>query len=340
MPPTKKPLFSPSEANAIAETSEMQVSEDSGKHSELKSFIDRCYSLKPKGLFIKELKWKYAMRTAIRGRNTMIVGDSGSGKTLTAKCVGSALNRPTEIFNLGSTQDARSSLIGNTYLKKDGTIFQPSRFVEMIQTPNSVCILDEFSRSDIEGWNILMPVLDMKQRYLRIEEAEGSPKIPVAPGVTFIATANIGAEYTATRTIDQAMLERFTLIEMDLLTAEEERQLLTYMYPTLDKNLIKSVAGIVGDTRIEMQSEAPKIKRSISTRISVEMAGLLYDGFDIPAAADLAIYPFFEKEGGEASERTFIKLIVQKHTPVSSQRTGQADPDALFGPDDMANAPV
>ena len=50
-----------------------------------------------------------------------------------------------------------------------------------------------------------MTVLDGGQRYLRLDEVEGSPIVDVAEGVTFIAT-NIGNEYTSTRVMDRASL--------------------------------------------------------------------------------------------------------------------------------------
>ena len=43
-----------------------------------------------------------------------------------------------------------------------------------------------------------------------IDEHDDSPTILVARGVSFIATANIGMEYTATRVIDRAILDRFS----------------------------------------------------------------------------------------------------------------------------------
>ena len=60
-----------------------------------------------------------------------------------------------------------------------------------------------------------MTVLDYGQRYLRLDEADGQATIKVADGVTFVATANIGNEYTATRQLDKALLDRFTVVEMD-----------------------------------------------------------------------------------------------------------------------------
>ena len=57
-------------------------------------------------------------------------------------------------------------------------------------------------------------------------------------GVTFIATANIGNEYTATRQLDKALMDRFTIIEMDVLNDEEEFGLLKYMFPTVDETTV------------------------------------------------------------------------------------------------------
>ena len=38
-------------------------------------------SLKPKGLVMKELKWKYLVRGAVRGKNLLMTGPAGCGKT-------------------------------------------------------------------------------------------------------------------------------------------------------------------------------------------------------------------------------------------------------------------
>ena len=52
---------------------------------------------------------------------------------------------------------------------------------------------------------------------------------------------------------------------------------------------------------------------AISTRLSVEIAGLLEDGFTLPEAAETCIYPFFDADGGVDSERTYMKQLVQKY---------------------------
>ena len=72
-------------------------------------------------------------------------------------------------------------------------------------------------------------------------------------------------------------------------------------------------ASIVSDTRKELAQENPRISTHISTRASVEMAGLLYDGFNILECAEVTVYPQYDDAGGLDSERTFIKQVVQKY---------------------------
>ena len=301
------------------------------------NFIQESGNLKPDILKMKALKWKYLMRSAMRGKNILMTGPSGCGKTMAAKSVVNALNRPDFYFNLGATQDPRSTLIGNTHFSKEnGTFFSEALFVKAIQTEDAVILLDELSRAHPDAHNILMTVLDAGQRYLRLDEADGSPTIKVAKGVTFIATANIGNEYTATRVMDRALIDRFIVVEMDVLDKEQEIDLLSYLFPNVETDRIEAIGDIVGGTRIELNSETPRISTHISTRNSVEMASLIYDGFSLEEAAEVCIYPQYDNAGGIDSERTFVKQLVQKWS-YDKDEIDEGN-DELFNNDDMEQA--
>jgi hypothetical protein len=289
--------------------------------SDVEAFINNSVNLRPTNLILSDLKWKYLMRSIIRGKNIMMTGPSGCGKTLAVQSVAKALNgRPFFYFNLGATTDPRSTLIGNThYTKEKGTFVADALFVRAIQTEDSIILLDEFTRANPDAWNILMTVMDENQRYLRIDEKPETPTVKVAKGVTFIATANIGAEYTATRVLDRALLDRFTaIVEMEPLSKDDEMKLLRMTYPNLAEYSVSAIAEIASHTRVMVKSDDAKVTTSISSRLTVEMAGLIHDGFTLAEAAEVCIYPFFSDAGGVDSERTYMKQLVQKYLPTTN----------------------
>ena len=302
------------------------------EHAEVLSFIHGSYSLKPRGLMMNELKWKYLIRSAVRGKNIMMTGPAGCGKTMAANALVNSLDRADFYFNLGATQDPRATLIGNTHFNQgEGTYFSESMFVKAIQTPNAVVLLDELSRAHPDAWNILMTVLDYGQRYLRLDEQDGQTTVKVAEGVTFVATANIGNEYTSTRQLDKALMDRFTIVEMDVLNESEENELLTYMFPNVDSTVLGNVAKIANLTRVESNSDTARLPFGISTRTTVELCGLLYDGFSLEESSEVCIYPQYDNAGGVDSERTFVKQIVQKFCDDGSS-------DELFNEEELEEA--
>ena len=86
-------------------------------------------------------------------------------------------------MNLGETQDPRTALVGSVHYGKNPktgaseTIFVESDFVKAIQEENCIILLDEITRAHPEAWNILMPVLDENQRYMRLAESASNEKI-------------------------------------------------------------------------------------------------------------------------------------------------------------------
>jgi len=282
--------------------------------NEIMSLLSTCVDKRPDTLYMEDLNWKFICRNVYRGRNMMLTGPTGTGKSQTAIAVAKALGKELFYINLGATQDPRGTLIGNTHFSKEaGTFFNESAFVQALKKPGTVILLDEISRAHPEAWNILMTVLDPGQRYLRLDEAVGAPTVKVAEGVSFIATANLGSEYTAVRVMDRALIDRFTIAEIPFLNQTQEVSLLKQIYPTIDSQAAENIAEIAGQTREELTSDTARISTMISTRAVIEMAGLLDDGFSLAECAQVSIYPLFSNDGGMQSERTFVKQLVQKY---------------------------
>jgi len=268
---------------------------------------------KPDDFIISDLKWKYLVRCINRGKNLMFVGPAGTGKTQVVFKAAEMLDRKIFYFNLGSTQDVRSAIIGNTYFK-DGTYFEESAFVTALKTPNTIILLDEISRANPEAWNILMPVLDANIRKLRLDEKENSPVIDVADGVSFISTANIGFEYTAARMLDRALVDRFSIIEMDTLDKDQEMKLLSLKFGSkLDPKVNEALCDISFKIRMECERENSKLSSILSTRTLIEAAEMSIDDFSIDEIAELIFYPQYSDDGGTDSERIYVRQLDQKY---------------------------
>lgn len=285
----------------------------------IRDFIKNATALKPGDLFIPSVGWKLLVRSGLRGKNIMLTGHQGSGKTKCARALGEALGRKMHYFNIGAMQDPRISLIGNTTSHSGTTEFVPSRFARAIQEPFAVILCDELSRGDLEAWNILMTVFDPEQRYLALDEGVENTDgiddsvIKVAPGVTFIATANIGRQFTATKVMDEALEDRFVWFEMPLLNASQETELLLLNYPEVHSSVLEAIGEIADFTRLNSADEENEMDTIISTRNSLEWAGLINDGFSFLDSANVAVTPRFRKEGGLESERAQLKQKIQQY---------------------------
>ena len=289
-------------------------------NEDVTKMLSDCESLKPKDLILDSLKWKYLVRSVLRGKNILFIGPSREGKTKAAISVANALGRKDKffIFNLGSTQDARATLIGNMYYSKEkGTFLDVSQFAKAIQIPGAVILLDELSRGHHDAWNLLMPVLCSTQRTLRLDESKGSEVIHVAEGVTFIATANIGNEYTATRVMDAALTFRFpVIVEMEPLDYKGMSTLITVLHPEANQDQLENMlklCHISNDSKVQVRMDNPKITKFVPTGVIVEAAELVIDGFTLKEIAEMVVYPMYDDSGGADSERLFAKQLVQKH---------------------------
>lgn len=298
--------------------------------------ISNSVDIKPTDLIIDDLKWKILVRSVIRGKNVLLKGLSGCGKTKSAKSLGKVLNRPFFSFNMGAMQDARSSLIGNVHYD-NGTKFVESDFIKAIKTPNAIILLDELSRCHPDGWNIILSVLDDTQRYVRLDESITKDIINVADGVTFISTANIGNEYTSTRTMDRALLDRMTQCDIYPLDDTGEYKLLKMHYPNVNDDDLKIISKIASQTRQEYLNESGKLSNYISTRASLEVGGFLNDGFTLIEAFEAGIYSIFSDTGGVESERTYIKQMAQAYFPKDNVDIDADDSDTYnyFTEDDI-----
>ena len=86
---------------------------------------------------------------------------------------------------------------------------------------------------------------------------------------------------------------------------------------------------IIKDIRKEVKSDTPRISTTISTRATLEIVELLTDAFTLEQAIEILIYPLFSDEGGNDSERTYVKQVVQKYLASNTSKRVYEDPQKI-----------
>ena len=100
---------------------------------------------------------------------------------------------------------------------------------------------------------------------------------------------------------------------------------------------MNALAEIANTTREMIRTDVSKISTSVSSRVNVEAAGLIYDGFSLMEAAEIAILPYFSNDGGLDSERVFMKQLIQKYIKTEETDAGEGKlfTDAESNDDDV-----
>ena len=258
------------------------------------------------GFYMTDKDWRLLVRNIKNHVNTMIIGPSGTGKTSCVKQVCDRLGIKLHVFDMGSIIDPISSLLGVHRLKDGKSIFDYANFTQAIQEP-CVILLDELSRASLASNNVLFPCLD-DRRKLQIEVAgsEGVREIKVHPEVTFIATANIGAEYTGTNSMDRALVNRFFPLELGYIPNTEERNVLCFR-----TGISKSVADIIVKIANNIRSLANKqeVSQSLSIRETLMVAELVRDGWDTGTAMEQVFIPLYDGTRSEGERSIIYKTI-------------------------------
>ena len=236
--------------------------------------LDKTFKVE-KGLY------EILKRNVEKGVNTLLLGETGCGKTEIVTHMAAVLEMPLHIIDMGTMTDAVSGLIGiHTVTIVDGkttSSFKRSRFSQIIQQPG-IILLDELSRASVQANNLLFPCLDFR-RELPMEYCfEDQTPVKVHPNCVFIATANLGSQYTGTHKIDRALLDRFMTLKVTTPKSEDIKDSLMATYNVRGIDVATIVA--IYDNLLKAHSQF-KIDFKLSFRHLKFITQMVEDGFTI-----------------------------------------------------------
>jgi MoxR-like ATPase len=221
-------------------------------------------------------------RNIKRNVNTLLLGPTGVGKTELIANVADELNLPLTIFDMGTMSDPIMSLIGTHVIKmEDGKTtsrFVKSRFSEVISQPG-IILLDELSRASATANNLLFPCLDFR-RELPMEYCfDDVTPIKIHEKCVFIATANLGGQYTGTHKLDRALMDRFMIIEIDPLESSQVKEAIKIHTPDILSVVLDKMIDVYN--KINEAHNSFNISFNLSIRHLKMISELVDDGFTL-----------------------------------------------------------
>lgn len=221
-----------------------------------------------------------ATSAILAGKNILLVGDKSTGKNVLAENLAYIFKRP--LWNLSFHINIDSSvLIGDDTLKDGSVLFREGPITKAANCGGFV-VLDEINMAKNEAMAVLHSILD----YRRLIDIPGYDIIKLHPATRFIATMNYG--YQGTRELNEALLSRFVIIKMPLISREKLEELIKKEYLSMKEDYVKDIANFFYD--LKLKAEAGEISTNApDLRGIFDAIDLVKEDLPLTSALDLTI---------------------------------------------------
>lgn len=239
--------------------------------------------------------------------NLLVTGPSGCGKTEGLRRAGQMAGMPVYKVDCASITTS-DRWVGHKEIDEKGTHYILSehlRWVSATDCEPGLVIYDEINRLHPTLLNILFPLLDGSQR---IWVPDLGIHVDVHPQTIFAATANIGAGFSGTHRMDDALTGRFGFrMERNFPPIEEEVKVLVER-TGVDEKQAKILVDIATQTRNKVNTG--DLSMPVATRNLLDTSALVAAGMTIQQASEFTFVKFFSEDGGAQSERAMVRQIV------------------------------
>lgn len=237
-----------------------------------------------------------------------LIGPAGCGKTSFAYEFSARHKRPFVKIDMG-TKISPEELLGFREFRDGATHYVSSMLVEALATPRACILLDEINRISPSNAGPLFPLLDhtgeVWSDYLQRH-------VIVDPSVVIFGTSNLGASFTGTYLMDEALENRFTYpIEVNFPPLREEAQIVTKRTNISDV-IARQLCEFASEIRTMADpSKNDALERTISTRTLIACGHLISGGMPPAEALRMSVLPRYSNDGGSSAPRARVAVVLQ-----------------------------
>ena len=224
--------------------------------------------------------WEQAITAILCGENILLAGPKATGKSLFAENLAEVFARPRWDVSFHVNMDA-ASLIGMDTFRGGEVSFRPGP-VYTVAKAGGFAILDEINMAKSEAMAVLHATLDFR----RTIDVPGYERMELHPATRFIATMNYG--YAGTKELNEALVSRFVVIQMPMISKESLIKLIRKHYP----DIREEGAGELTFMFLELHKKCENgeiSSKALDLRGLLGAVGLMEKGLDIFTALDMGI---------------------------------------------------
>lgn len=215
---------------------------------------------KPRYHYYGKEVWEASIAALLCGENLLLAGSKATGKNVLAENLAQVFARPSWDVSFHVNMDA-ASLIGMDTFENGQVTFRPGP-VYLCAKHGGFGILDEINMAKNEALAVLHATLDFR----RAIDVPGYDRVEVDPAARFIGTMNYG--YAGTRELNEALVSRFVVLDMPVISEDNLQKLLRRGFPELSTKWVEQFSALFRDLRQKCDNG------EISTK-ALDLRGLL-----------------------------------------------------------------
>lgn len=266
----------------------------------------------PRYLYYGREIWESAAAALLCGQHVLLAGPKATGKNVLAENLASVFGRSVWDVSMYVNVDA-AALIGADTLKDGQVVFREGPICSCARQ-GGFGVLDEVNMAKNEALAVLHAMLDHR----RVIDVPGYQRIELDDATRFIGTMNYG--YAGTRELNEALVSRFVVVDMPVISDENLQKLLRRSFPTLKQEWAVQLTQLFRDLRQKCDSGEISTK-ALDLRGLLSALHLVERGIPSGRALEMGII----NKAFEPFERQLVADAVWARLPRDAGR------DALFG---------